>query len=230
MFISIRESYFQKLISKITAVHVTQDNNFWDNWKYKQEMDLYKVYRKEGKIVMLGNSITYRCNWNELLNRDDVINRGIGSDTTEGFLNRLEFVYNTNPEICFIMGGINDIYKGENPKMIVNNLASLIDSLKAKNIKPVIQSILYVAEDCPNAEQLNKQIETTNQLIEKMCLSKKELFWNLNKTLNNEDYLREEYSFDGIHLTFEAYKKWGHRITQFLNDYEAKRTSRQENL
>ncbi len=41
------------------------------------------------KIAMLGDSITNGCAWNELLKRTDVINRGIGGDTTTGMV-RLE--------------------------------------------------------------------------------------------------------------------------------------------
>ena len=37
---------------------------------------------------MLGNSNTYGVDWVELLDREGIINRGIGSDITEGFLNR----------------------------------------------------------------------------------------------------------------------------------------------
>ncbi len=79
--------------------------NYRDNPKYVQEMNLYKCYQKTGLAVMLGNSITYRINWNELLNRSDIINRGIGSDTTAGFLSRLEYVIAPNPKVVFLMGG-----------------------------------------------------------------------------------------------------------------------------
>ena len=58
---------------------------------------------------MLGNSLTNRISWNELLVRDDIANRGIGSDITAGFINRINFVFNVKPKICFIEGGVNDL-------------------------------------------------------------------------------------------------------------------------
>ena len=82
---------------------------------------------------MLGDSITFGINWNELFNMN-IINRGIGSDTTEGFLSRMENIYAINPKKVFIMGGINDIFKGIEVNQIFSNYIKIIEALKNKNI------------------------------------------------------------------------------------------------
>src|SRR5210317_515488 len=64
------------------------------------------------RIVMLGDSITAFVNWRDLLSRYDVANRGVGGDTTKGIINRLSDIYKLDPEICFIMVGINDLDQG----------------------------------------------------------------------------------------------------------------------
>ncbi|MFT4019161.1 MAG: hypothetical protein QM668_19515 [Agriterribacter sp.] len=36
-------------------------------------------------------------------------NRGIGSDVTEGYINRINDIFELEPKICFIEGGVNDL-------------------------------------------------------------------------------------------------------------------------
>jgi hypothetical protein len=38
---------------------------------------------KEVDVVMLGDSITHRVNWSELLNTNTIVNRGINGDISE---------------------------------------------------------------------------------------------------------------------------------------------------
>ncbi|HKM18502.1 MAG TPA: GDSL-type esterase/lipase family protein, partial [Aliarcobacter sp.] len=59
-------------------------------------------------IVMIGDSITDGAEWYELLQNSEVQNRGIGGDTTNGVLDRLNTI-NKSIKKAFIMIGINDI-------------------------------------------------------------------------------------------------------------------------
>ena len=100
-----------KVLNKL-GITITSSVNkhyeYTDNFEYNVRRSLFEVYQpKDIRIVMLGDSITDKVDWNELLSRTDVVNRGIGSDITEGFINRLSDIYVLNPETCFIMGGIN---------------------------------------------------------------------------------------------------------------------------
>jgi len=184
------------------------DTTYLDNWRYKTEIDLYKYYQKDGKIVMLGNSITYLVDWNELLNREDVINRGIGSDITEGFLARIEYVFNVKPTLCFIMGGVNDIAKGIRPEKITLNLGEIARRLNEKDIKPIIFSILYAGANYPNYIDFNKSVKHTNMMIKEMCIEKEIKFFDLNVSLSDNEVLQAKYTFDGLHLTGLGYDKW----------------------
>lgn len=52
---------------------------------YYQRVSLFEMLPvSPGDIVFLGNSITDGCEWNELLGRTDVRNRGISGDTSMG--------------------------------------------------------------------------------------------------------------------------------------------------
>ncbi len=209
------EQYPQRLISKINN-EIDNENLFEKNWKYNEQTDLFKYYKKQGNIVMLGNSITYKAHWNELLNRNDIINRGIGSDITAGFLSRMEYIYNANPKICFVMGGINDIGKGIKQDEIIKNLSKITSGLLENEIEPIIFSILYVSETHQNYKSINPKVHSTNAELQNLCKQKKIEYINLNKYLSKNKILLEKYTTDGVHLTGSGYEKWGEIIKPII--------------
>lgn len=89
------------------------------NPKYVAKASLYPLYTRQKNIVMLGSSLTGNVNWDELLDRSDVANRGIDGDISEGILARMEYVLSVDPEICFIELGINDIAKKVTDELII---------------------------------------------------------------------------------------------------------------
>ena len=212
--IAIKEDYFNKIIHKFS--YDKPSFNFEDSQQYQQEMSLYEHYNGKANIVMLGNSITYRANWNELLERSDVINRGIPGDITAGFLSRLDHVIKAKPKVCFIMGGINDINHGIDSDSIVNNLKDIIKKLQENNIKPIIFSILNVAENFPDTQRINSIVDETNSKLEEICKILNVKYININKILSKNSVLKEEYSFDGIHINGKAYKKWSELIMPII--------------
>ena len=215
IFISIKERYVQRIVARFS--YKKGGESYFENINYKNETSLYKYYHKQGNIVMLGNSITYRVNWNELLDRNDIINRGINNDITEGFLNRISDIVNVNPKICFIMGGVNDIRRGVAPLIVKTNIKKLIGILQNNKIKPVIFSILYVADTHPDYYKVNAKIKQANELIKETCKNTNTAFIDLNEKLGNNNILRKEYSLDGLHLTGLAYQKWGEVIIEYLD-------------
>ena len=58
---------------------------------------------------MLGTSLTQDMDWNELMNRGDIVNRAFGGDIFEVMADRLPYVLAAEPKICIIEGGINDV-------------------------------------------------------------------------------------------------------------------------
>ncbi|MCE5345296.1 MAG: GDSL-type esterase/lipase family protein [Bacteroidales bacterium] len=201
-----------KVADKTSAGNQQQsksESSFKDNPSYVERMSLYSVYGKQGKIVMLGNSITERVDWAELLNRDDIINRGIGSDITEGFLSRMEYIYKVNPKVCYIMGGVNDIARNVPQDITILNIKKIIEDLKQHNITPVLQSVLHVADIYPNNVVFNQKIESMNVELEKAARETKVCFLNLNAILSSDNQLIKEYVLkDGIHLNGQGYDKW----------------------
>jgi lysophospholipase L1-like esterase len=168
---------------------------------------------------MLGDSITEGANWNKIFGRTDISNQGIGEDTTEGFVNRLEYIYQLNPELCFIMGGINDLGKNIPINNVFNNIKTIVKELDEHNIKAIIQSTLYVSKKWPFWEKRNKDVMELNFLLEKYCLENDIEFININHVVSKDETLEEMYTNDGVHLLENGYEKWKELIIPMLEKY-----------
>lgn len=176
---------------------------------------------KKGEIVMLGNSITCRCNWNILLERDNIANLSVGGETTRDFIKRLHEIHESEAKSCFIMGGINDIIRFRKIEEINDNLITISKSLKQKKIKPYIFSILLTGEAWGKSRGDNKKIKKANKLIKQSCVIHDTPFIDLNKILSNDSCLNNQYTNDGVHLSREGYLEWSKVILQLIdNNYE----------
>ena len=215
--IGLRENYPQRIVKKMNGLFKSSPT-FKDTREYKHELGLYPYYHKKGNIVMLGNSITYRANWNELLNRTDIINRGIGNDITAGFLERMDYVVQVEPKICFVMGGLNDISDGIPISETATNMEQIIDVLVEHNIQPFICSTLHVTQSHKNQKELNSKIAELNGLLKKKCQQKNIRYINLNAHLSQDNHLIPKYSFDGAHLSGLGYHRWAEVISPIIKE------------
>ena len=190
------------------------------NPNYNYQLSLYDIYKTESAdVVMLGNSITYGINWNELLGRGKIVNRGIGSDIVEGFLNRLKYVIKLHPKLCFIMGGINDIYNDTPVDLNFQHYKKIIEILKENNITPIVQSTLYVSIKWHGYEDKNPEVRKLNELLYEYSKKNKVDFIDLNLRLSRDGILIEKYTRDGVHLNAEGYKIWGEEVDNILKKY-----------
>lgn len=196
------------------------DTLYLRNRNYTIQTDLYSIYKTEkADVVMLGNSITFGVNWNELMGRTNIVNRGIGGDLTEGFLHRLKYVYNVHPKVCCIMGGINDIYENIAVEKIYENYTSIIDSLRAHNIIPVIQSTLFVSPKWKKAAEKNIEVGKLDKMLMEYAINERILFIDLNRVLSEHNTLKDELTIDGVHLNAKGYELWRNELEPALEKY-----------
>jgi lysophospholipase L1-like esterase len=190
------------------------------NPNYEYETNLYKIYKKkQAAIVMLGNSITHGANWNELTGRDDIVERGIPSDVLEGFYSRLQNVYDLHPKVCFIMGGINDLYNATPVEDVYKSYVRVIESLRLKGIKVVIQSTLFVAKRFNYSADKNIQVEKLNKLLSDYAKNNGIEFVDLNIKMSTNKFLRDELTYDGLHLNANGYKIWVQEFDRVIKKY-----------
>ena len=116
------------------------------------------------------------------------------------------------------MGAINKIlghltFSG-NP-----NYELIIKCLKTKYKHLICVSILPIATELyshnykgnkdlnPRISDINKEIDTANRIIKKLCLQNKSLFLNIHdKCLDSKGNLKKELTWDGIHLNEKGYE------------------------
>lgn len=208
------------LFPLLVLSQTSYDSLYLKNPVYKNLTALYDL-SKIGKadVVFLGNSITFGGNWSELLGRDRIINRGIGSDNIPGMLRRLSQVYKLEPALCFVMAGINDLYTDADADTVFKRYVQLIDSLRAHSIAPVIQSTLHVNPKWKRTEEKNPQVARLNTLLKKYSADNALAFIDLNAVLSEDGVLKSEYTTDGVHLNAAAYQVWRDALEPVLQRY-----------
>jgi lysophospholipase L1-like esterase len=185
------------------------------NWYYNERFDLFEQLNgQKCDIVFVGNSITERGEWQELIPSKVVANRGIGGDNTFGVKARLAQVVSLQPKKVFILIGINDIGRGLPIEVIVANYSAIIRELKNKLPKTAIyvQSVLPLNDEILKYDYLkNKKplIDELNLKINALAKDEKLIYVNLNVVFaDNEGRLKSDFTMDGIHLTPVAYTHW----------------------
>lgn len=171
------------------------------------------------EIVMLGNSITHGGKWKRLLNRSGVEERGVPGDILEGFVARVEQVIRLKPKICFIMGGINDIYGGIPVDSVFSNYKNLVEIILKNEIRPIIQSVLFAGRIYFDSEMNNKKVLALNNLLLEYAKKNEIDYIDLNKKLSIDNFLKEEVTTDGVHLNRFGYKLWAEQIEDILRKY-----------
>lgn len=189
------------------------------NSHYTQRLDFFrKMPNRKGEIAFVGNSITEGGKWQELLQKKNIINRGISGDVTYGILARLDEVLESKPAKVFLLSGINDMKRGTPNEVILNNFKRMIVMVKTQSPKTTLymQSVLPVNEAMlPEiyAQVKNSKINDLNQKLEALCTKMGVNYINLHPALADEKgSLKKELSIDGLHLRQASYVLWANEL------------------
>ena len=219
-----------------TKIKYQQD---WQKDFYHKKLSEFKVSPVGfNKIVFLGNSITQGLlRHTDKLSGNNIVNRGISGDHTDGVLARLEEIIHYKPQAVFLLIGVNDLFEDNRsrpertPEYVANNIFLISDIInkKSPNTKIYTQTIIpinnnqYLTEK-PNIEflhvdyspSINEQINEVNKIL-KSNLSLNII--DLHSTFLNEDLqLNPKFSTDGVHLNDLGYQNWIDIINPILKD------------
>ena len=182
---------------------------------YYQKKSLFELLpNTENEIIFLGNSITDGGEWVELFGNQNIKNRGISGDITDGVLFRLNEVVESHPLKIFIMIGINDLAIGRSPDQIIENYEKILDRINTFSPETAvyIQSILPVNDDFGifrNHTDKLKDIGEINQRLKLLANAKNCRFIDLDPFFKDaEGKLKTDYTNDGLHLTGPGYIAW----------------------
>ena len=197
----------------------------WVNLLSKEAKAIVKS-KPDRLTILAGDSLSL---WfpSELLPSDRIwLNQSISGETSTGLLKRLNLLDNTEPQAVFVMIGINDLTKGTSDQELLDSHKQIITALKQAhpNSKIVVQSILPHGANLDAAlekrQQLleisNERIHTLNQTIETIAKDAGVAYLDLQSlVVDDEGYLRSEFTTDGLHLNRQGYLVWRSAIQVF---------------
>ena len=184
----------------------------------KDDAQLVAVLKPKHLAILAGDSLSLRFPPGKLSGYW-LLNQGISGETTAGLLKRLNVFDQTQPDVIFVMIGINDLLRGRSDSEILDDQRRVIEDLKATHprAKIVLQSILPHAIEQVTWEGRdrllalpNRRIEALNEGMEAIAATESVDFFNLYPLFaDSEGNLRRELSSDGLHLSTQGYEVWG---------------------
>ncbi|MDO4783326.1 MAG: GDSL-type esterase/lipase family protein [Capnocytophaga felis] len=190
---------------------------------YYQRADFFDKFPITSKdIVFLGNSITNGCEWAELFGKENIKNRGISGDISQGVYERLDNIVNGKPKKIFLLIGVNDIARKIPVETTSQNIEKIV--MKIQQVSPktkiYLQSVLPVNADFKmyEAHQQPEKIHELNAEIRQICQQYKVTYVDLYShfIVPNTDKLKPELTNDGLHLMAEGYLLWKKIVLPYL--------------
>ena len=165
-------------------------------------------------IVMLGNSLTDGCEFNELMGNRHIKNRGIVGDIVQGLIDRIDPIIKGQPRKLFIMCGVNDISHDVSADSIARVMERLIVMVKqgSPRTKIYLQSLLPFNNDVREWKLLKGRdhvIVEANRLLEQVARRQRVTWINLYPLFaDDQGRLRADLTNDGLHLMGKGYLIW----------------------
>ena len=168
---------------------------------------------KEIDVVFLGDSLTEAYDVAKYYSEFNVLNRGIGGDTSFGVEKRLkESVYDANPKVTTMLIGAN------NQDSLMDNYEHILKSFKsnAPEMKVVLLSLTSMTD---NWGKNNQKAKENNVRIKEYANTYGYEFIDLYNPLldENTNELKREYTIDGGHLTEKGYEVVTNQIKPILH-------------
>lgn len=162
----------------------------------------------KGEVVMVGDSITAGGRWDEMFPDLEIVNRGVGGDTVKGVKERLPAIHAVEARKVFLLIGTNDVLFDNPEEVIIQHYSDVVEALGKNGSSTYIQSILQCGDMDQCTPARRRTIRTLNDKLEELSDSTSATFIDLNAHLANEDGLRREFTWDGLHLNGAGYREW----------------------
>jgi len=175
----------------------------------------------EKQIVFLGDSITYRENWNVLLGVSNIFNAGFPGDTTDNVIGRVSEAIKNKPPKLFLMIGTNDLLNGKEVSYVLANYEIILQKIKAQSpeTKIYIESLLPINNDILKSVTVNNQkIISVNDNLKILAQKNGATYVDLYPDFcGSDNKLQRSYTWDGLHPNSHGYAVWKKRLGEYLN-------------
>ena len=175
----------------------------------------FSLLNSTDRIVIVGDSRVDEGEWDDLLGREDVANRGISGDTTSGLLARLDGTFAGEADVGVIQIGINDLMQGRPVEQVERSFREILQRLaESKRVKTlVLTSVLLTGE---NSRDLNAKVQELNARLARMAEEQGATWLDVNERLAPGGYLESQYTNDGTHLTGDGYQVFASMLKPVL--------------
>jgi lysophospholipase L1-like esterase len=200
------------------------------SWNQRHEAMVKRT--KEGNIDLLfvGDSITEGWGnnsvWQNTYGPLNAANIGIGGDTTENVLWRLEngVVDGISPKAAVVLIGTNNFgLEGHSPDAVARGVAAVVQTLRRKlPSTKILLLAIFPRDEKPNAD-IRKRIKTVNEQIARLEDRKTVRFLDIGSRLSNPDgSLSKEVMPDFLHLSEKGYQIWADAMAPLLKELMGK--------
>ena len=219
LFLFIREDYPHRILSRLnpkkvqTAVTFPYDDRTLSGWdRCLEQMNVH------ADIAFLGDSITYLSDFSQAFPDKTICNLGIAGDTIQKILDRVSMVKNVHADQIFLLCGINSLNNNSLEKSIAEYeiLVSVLLSQNSGDLHLI--SVLPISQAQSKAISVSTETITSfNQSIRELASSKGIAYIDLYSLLEQNGFIKPEYTTDGIHLTDSAYAVWRDTIRPYID-------------
>lgn len=184
-----------------------------------RQYSLYRDYTEKGGIVFLGDSLTEFFRIEEFFHAHNPYNRGIAADTSADVLERLQTnVIDLKPRKVFLQIGTNDLnsIKKNRKETTVANIKTILTKLRENlpeaeiffiSLYPVNRKAKFFSPFFVGKRK-NEDIVVINSEIKSFCKQNSFLYIDVySHLLDEKGNLDANYTFEGLHLNFEGYRK-----------------------
>jgi lysophospholipase L1-like esterase len=155
--------------------------------------------------AFVGDSITAAGAWEDWFPELDTRNFGVNGDTTDGLLERLDAVIESDPQTIVLLIGTNDLAERRGVERIVRNIESALVRLHQDlpDARILLQSVL------PRGAEYAENVRAINRHIWQFAATQRVHYLDLWPVLALADgELNPEFSDDRLHLTAAGYDAW----------------------
>jgi lysophospholipase L1-like esterase len=156
-------------------------------------------------VLFLGDSITQGGDWATWFPELNTLNFGVGGDTTEDVLARLDAVVEAQPDEIVLLVGTNDLGLRRNVETLVRNVQSILVDLRRDlpGSRMLVQSVM------PRGREFADRIREANIHLRQFSATVHAQFLDLWPAMALEDgEINPAFSDDRLHLNDAGYEAW----------------------
>jgi lysophospholipase L1-like esterase len=156
-------------------------------------------------IAFFGDSITAHGDWAAWFPDRETHNLGVGGNTTDDLIARLDEVIDLHPDAVALLAGTNDLGQRKSVEHLVRNIEYVLVTLRKAlpGTRMLVQSIM------PRGAEFAERVHDANRHLRQFAPNVNALYLDLWPALAGpNDEIAPEFSDDKLHLTSAGYQAW----------------------